>query len=87
MFQRAFRPGCGAGNQIDFDAGYFTQAKNGGDGVFLSAADNKPRDDVRDFQIVEEILRFNGSAIQRFNEFNRSATVLASSVFVLALAR
>ena len=47
-FQRAFRAGGRAGNQIDFDAGFLAQAEDGGDGVFLRAADDQPGDDVGD---------------------------------------
>ncbi len=52
-FQRTFRAGGRAGNQFHFDAGLLAQAEDGGDGVFLGAADNEPGDDVGDFQIVD----------------------------------
>ena len=52
-FQRTFRAGGRAGNQTDFDAVFLAQAEDGGDGVFLRAADDEPGDDVGDFQIVE----------------------------------
>ena len=47
-FERAFGTGRRAGEQMDFDAGFLAQAEHGGDGVFLSAADDQPGDDVRD---------------------------------------
>ena len=47
-FQRTFGAGGRAGNQIDFDAGFLAQAEDGGDGVFLRAADDQPGDDVGD---------------------------------------
>jgi hypothetical protein len=53
IFERAFRAGSRAGNQTDLDAGFSAQPKDRGDGVFLRSADDQPRDDVGDFQIVE----------------------------------
>ena len=52
-FQRTFWAGRWSGNQFDFDAGLMAQAEDSGDGVFLGAADDEPRDDVGDFQIVD----------------------------------
>ena len=54
-FQRTFSAGGRAGNQIHFDAGFCAQAEDGGNGVFLGAADNEPGDDVGNFQIVERL--------------------------------
>lgn len=53
IFERTFRAGGRAGNQVHLDAGLLAQAKNGGDGVFLGTADNEPGDDVGDFQFVD----------------------------------
>ena len=47
-FQRAFSAGGRAGNQTGFDAGFFAQAEDGGNGIFLGATDNQPGDDVDD---------------------------------------
>ena len=52
VFQRAFGANRRAGNQFHLDIGFLTQAEDGGEGVFLRAADDEPRDDVGDFQIV-----------------------------------
>ncbi len=48
ILKRTFGTRCRAGNQIHFDAGFRAQAKDGGNGVFLGAADNEPSDDVGD---------------------------------------
>jgi hypothetical protein len=37
-----------AGNQLHFDAGFCAQPQDGGQGVFLRAADDEPGDDVGD---------------------------------------
>ena len=46
--QRTFGSGGGSGKQINFEAGFLTQAKDGSHGVFLGPADDQPGDDVRD---------------------------------------
>ena len=49
-------PGRSSGRKsIHLDAGFGAQAEDGGEGVFLRAADNEPGDDVGDFQIVERL--------------------------------
>ncbi len=47
-FQGAFGAGGWAGDQTNRDAGFLAQAEDGGDGVFLRAADNQPGDDMGD---------------------------------------
>lgn len=47
-FKRAFGAGSGAGNQVDVESRFLLETKNGGDGIFLSAADDKPGNDVKD---------------------------------------
>ena len=87
--QTAFRANGRAGDQTDFDgAGTrgraarapLAQAENGGDGIFLRAADDEPRDDVNDTHRADSMIYF-------FNSRNRSRTVWASPVLVAALAR
>src|ERR1017187_4642441 len=46
--QGTFRPGGGTGQEGHFHAGTLLQAENGGDGVFLGAANDQPGDDVGD---------------------------------------
>src|SRR5882724_426891 len=77
--KRTFRAKGRAGNQVHFDAGFLAQAQDGGDGVFLGAADDEPGDDVSDAHAARMIYFLSSR--------NRSATVFASSVLVLALAR
>ncbi len=49
-------PGRSSGRkEVDFDAGFLAEAQNGGDGIFLRAADDEPRDDMCDFQIVDQL--------------------------------
>ena len=48
MFERSFGAGGGAGDEMDGDAGFLAQAEDCGDGVFLCAPDDEPRDDVGD---------------------------------------
>lgn len=38
---------------MDFNVCLLAKSEDGGDGVFLGAADDEPGDDVGDFQIVE----------------------------------
>ena len=47
-FERAFGTDGWAGDQVDLQAGLLPQAGNGGQRVFLRAADHQPGDDVRD---------------------------------------
>ena len=47
-FERAFRAGSGAGHQIHLKTTLLSQTENGGDGVFLRAAHDEPRNDVCD---------------------------------------
>lgn len=90
-FHRAFGSGGWAGNQPDFDPGISSQSHDGGDGILLRAADDQPRNDVNDPH-SREVLSVNcwrgcAPAAQCSNDFNRSATVFASSVLVRAWAR
>ena len=79
-FQRAFRAGRRAGDQIHFHAGFLPQTQDGGDGVFLRPADDEPRDDVRDAHGAFRMIYFLSSR-------NRAMTLVASAVLVLALVR
>ena len=47
-FQGTLGPFGGARNKEDFEARLFAKTKNRGDGIFLSSADDQPRDDVDD---------------------------------------
>ena len=44
-------PVVGPEIKVDFDAGFLPQTEDGGDGVFLRAADDEPRDDVGDAHV------------------------------------
>ncbi len=78
--QRALRPGGRARNQCDLHTRFAPQTQDGGHGVFLRAADDESRDNVRDSHGALRMSYFLSSC-------NRAKTLAASAVFVLALAR
>ncbi len=47
-FEGTFRPAGGAGEEAHLDAGALIEAQDGGDGVFLGAANDQACDDVGD---------------------------------------
>jgi hypothetical protein len=79
-FEGTFRPARGARNETDLETLLLPEAKDGGNGIFLSAADDQPGDDMGDPHC-------GGQNEPGLRSRRREMIVLASTELVAVLAR